>query len=130
MYLQEYNMLGRKEYPPQLSRKTKIVGQKLKINLRAEIEPGQRLKRKPPKLCKKNKGGAPRENRNAVKTGLHTTREIARRRQVRACIVEMKRLAAQYHLYAAMKNIETGSRLRAAGLASLRLPALPASAPE
>ena len=72
MFLQDYKIWSRKEFPPHILRIAKIARQKSKNSLTAKIECPQSLRCKRPKLAKKNKGGAPKGNRYALKTGLHT----------------------------------------------------------
>ena len=119
MYRLSYNIYGKKEFSPQKIATMKTEGQKLGINLRANGQSHQPLKRKPPKLRSKNKGGAPKGNRNAMKTGLYTSESIAFRRKVRAVIVYAKRAVAMANMESARKEMRAAelnheaARLRA-----------------
>ena len=90
--------------------------EKTQINLRAISLPEQRLRKKRPKLPSKNKGGAPKGNRNAVTTGLHTHAFKAQMAQVRQVIAQAKLARALVLMEAARKDFETHERLRRAGI--------------
>lgn len=90
--------------------------QKSKINLRAFNTPEQALKRKRPKLCRKNKGGAPKGNRNARKHGLYSEEMRELRLTVRRAIAQLNMAAALVHAEAARMDAEILSRLADAGL--------------
>ena len=102
------------------ARNSRGAQKKSHINLRAIPEPEQRLRIKRPKLRSKNKGGAPKGNRNALSTGLHTCAAVAERHEmrckVRQVIATMKMLTAQVRAEAALKDAETMRRLMEAGL--------------
>ncbi|HEY5337876.1 MAG TPA: hypothetical protein VIJ85_06715 [Rhizomicrobium sp.] len=51
---------------------THTCTENLEINLWPKSEQQHRLKTKRPKLARKNKGGAPKGNRNALTSGFHT----------------------------------------------------------
>jgi len=114
MLLRDYQILRSQEYPPLKTAKSESRVQKFHINLRAEIEPAQRLRRKPPKLRRKNKGGAPKGNRNAFKNGMYAAPMKEMRRRVRACIVEAKRAIALANMESAIKEAKAAAMLRAA----------------
>jgi hypothetical protein len=118
MFQQDYNISARKEFPPHILRIAKIAKQKSKINSKAKTEQNQRQTVQPPYLKLKKKRGAPKGNSNAFKTALHTAEAVEMRRQVRACIVQTKRVIAAYNLYAAMKNVGSASMRRAVAQAS------------
>ncbi|HEY2032074.1 MAG TPA: hypothetical protein VGH02_00155 [Rhizomicrobium sp.] len=124
MFLNTYKILGHKEYSPQVFSKTQNEGQKLGINLRADSKPPQRLKRKPPKLMRKNKGGAPKGNRNARKDGFYGAEMLAMRRTVRDAIVKAKRALAMAKLECAQKDAKAAAMRLAARQVSARPPAL------
>jgi len=98
------------------ARNAKSEGQISDINLRVIQKPEQRLKRKRPKLPSKNKGGAPSGNRNALSSGLNTKELRALRASARHAIAMLKLSAAAVCAEAAMKDADTFSRLRDAGL--------------
>jgi hypothetical protein len=84
------------------------------------IDINQILKQRRPKLPNKNKAGAPKGNRNAVTTGLHTKESRVQMQAVRAAtrrmVAELKLCAALVRAKAAQKDAETFARLRRAGL--------------
>ena len=98
------------------ARNAKSEGQISDINLRVIQKPEQRLKRKRPKFPSKNKGGAPSGNRNALSSGLNTKELRALRASARHAIAMLKLSAAAVCAEAAMKDADTFSRLRDAGL--------------
>lgn len=116
----EHNIYGVQEYSPQISRANTKKFQKSQINLQANIETPQPLKRKRPKLRSKNKGGAPKGNRNALKDGLHTGEMIQTRAKVRTCIAQLELAAALVRADASHIRAETNAMLRAAKLARAR----------
>ena len=125
MYLQDYNISMRKEYPPHILRIAKIAKQKSKINSKAKGEQNQSQTVQPPYLKLKRKPGAPRNNRNALKTGLYTGEMRDLRCRVRQAIADAKFAVAQARLQATLMDMESRARLRAAGPALARLPDLP-----
>ena len=124
MFLQHHNISARSAFPPHILRIAKISKQKSKISLKPKIECPQPLRYKRPKLSKKNKGGAPIGNQYALKTGLHTAEMRALNLEVQLILAETKRAVAQARMVATMMDMESRSRLRAAGLASDRSPAV------
>jgi len=125
MFLQDYNISARKEFPPHILRIAKIARQKSKNSLSRKIECAQPLRYKRPKLPKKNKGGAPTGNRYALKTGLHTAEMRGLMLQVRQAIAQSRLAVAQARMQTTLMNLESRARLRAAGPALTPLPALP-----
>jgi hypothetical protein len=97
------------------------AAKKSKINLRAISEPKQRLRIKHPKLSSKNKGGAPKGNRNARKHGLYTQELRQLRWTVRGMIAQLRMEAALVRADAALMDARTFARLRDAGLSARTL---------
>jgi hypothetical protein len=128
MFLQNYNISPRKEFSPHILRMAKTARQKSKINSKAKSEQNQSQTVQPPYLKLKRKAGAPKGNDNARKTGLHTAEMRALVHRARMVIAEAKLATAQVRLQATLMELETRSRLRAARLASARLPVLPSLA--
>lgn len=89
---------------------------KTKINLRGIPVLKQRLRTKPPKLPSKNKGGAPKGNRNGRKHGLYTKEMRDLRLATRGMVARLKLEAALVRAKAARMDAETYIRLRDAGL--------------
>lgn len=125
MFLQDYNISVRKEFPPYILRIAKIARQKSKINSKAKTEQNQSQNVQPPHLKLKRKRGAPKGNSNALKTGLHTGEMLAMKFQVHRAIAETKLAVAQARMAATLMDMESRSRLRAAGPALTPLPDLP-----
>jgi uncharacterized protein YjcR len=90
--------------------------EKSNINLWDIPEEKQRIKRKRPKLSRKNKGGAPRGNSNALATGLYTKEYRAMRIEAREMMAELKLAAALVKAEAARMDADTAIRLHQAGL--------------
>ncbi|MBS0272906.1 MAG: hypothetical protein JSR55_00575 [Proteobacteria bacterium] len=97
-------------------RNTRGGEKKTNINLRDIPEEKQRIKRKRPKLSRKNKGGAPRGNSNALATGLYTKEYRATRLKVREMVAKLKLAAALVKAEAARMDADTTIRLHQAGL--------------
>lgn len=121
VYLQSYNISPRKEYPPHILRIAKNARQKSKINSKAKGQQNQSQNVQPPHLKLKRKPGAPKGNRNALKTGLHTGEMRALKVKVRRVIAEAKFAAALVQAEAARMDAETAVRLRAAEPAPARI---------
>ncbi|HEY8947269.1 MAG TPA: hypothetical protein VIM56_00135 [Rhizomicrobium sp.] len=105
--------------PPTIRVKAGIIRdatKKSKINLRAISEPKQRFRIKRPKSPNKNKGGAPKGNRNAQKHGLYTKEIREMRLTVRRMIAQLRLEAALVRADAAWMDAQTFARLRDAGL--------------
>ena len=106
--------------PPQYLRNAQREGQKSRVNLKAKIEQNQRPGDSPPALRVKQKGGAPKGNRNALRHGLYSGALADLRRRARLCIALLRLAAAEYDARAAAIDAETSMRLSAA-----RCPAWP-----
>ena len=90
--------------------------EKTQINLRTISKSDQRLRTKRPKLPSKNKGGAPKGNRNAITTGLHTQAFKTQMALVRQVIAQTKLARALVLMEAARKDAQTYEQLRRAGI--------------
>jgi hypothetical protein len=97
-------------------RNPRSAREKTKINLRGFIKPQQILRRKPPKLPNKNKGGAPAGNRNALSHGLYSKEMRDLRRTSREAIARLNMAAALLRAEAARMDSDTFVRLSEAGL--------------
>lgn len=128
MFLRDYNISARKEFPPHILRMAKIARQKSKINSKAKSEQNQSQNVQPPTLKLKRKAGAPKGNRNALKTGAYTGEMGHLMTRARLAIAECKSAAAQVRLQATLMDMETRARLRAAGPALTSLPERPQQA--
>jgi hypothetical protein len=102
--------------PARRERNFRDGAKKSNINLRADSEGKQRLRIKHPKLCSKNKGGAPKGNRNARKHGRYTKEIRVLRIAVRRMAAELKLAAALVKAEAARMDAGTFMRLREGGL--------------
>ena len=125
MFLQDYNISSRKEFPPHILRIAKIARQKSKNNSKAKTEQNQSQNVQTPTLKLKRKRGAPRGNSNALKTGLHTAEMRGLMLQVRQAIAQSRLAVAQARMEATLMDMESRARLRAAGPALTPLPDLP-----
>ena len=113
---------------PNILRIAKVAKQKSRIDLRGNIKTTQRLRRKPPKLAKKNKGGGQKGNRNALKHGLYSGEMTEMKLRVRRAVADLKLAGALVRLEAARMDAETAAMRRAAERAwrlSQRLPSQP-----
>lgn len=114
MFLQDYNIYARKEYPPHILRIAKIAKQKSRINSTAKGERIQSQTVQPPHLKLKRKPGARKGNRNALKHGLYSGAMIAMQLEVRMAIAEAKCAVAEARMVAALMDAETRRRRYAA----------------
>src|SRR5690242_6249638 len=114
MFLQDYNIYARKEYPPHILRIAKIAKRKSRINSRAKGEQNQSQTVQPPHLKLKRKAGARKGNRNALKHGLYSGAMIAMQLEVRMAIAESKRAVAMARMAAVLMDAETRRRHYAA----------------
>ena len=78
--------------------------EKVENNLKEKCNEMKGLSKNRPVLRRKNRGGAPKGNRNALKTGLHTSECRARRAKVRL-IVRRAREAIAYAFAATAREI-------------------------
>jgi hypothetical protein len=123
-----HNISPKTVFRPHILRIAKVAKQKSRINAKAKGEQNQSRIVQPPHLKLKRRPGAPKGNRNALKHGLYTAEMSEMRLHVRHTIADLKLAAAQVRMQALLMDAD--SRLRAAGLASPRLPELPAWAME
>lgn len=128
MFLQDYNISTRKEFPPHILRIAKIAKQKSRINPKAKTKQNQSQTVQPPDLRLKRKPGAPKGNRNARKHGLYSGEMAAMRLQVRLALAEAKQAAAQMRMLAALMDAETRRRGSEQALHRLRMRSGQASA--
>lgn len=121
MFLQDYNISTRKEFPPHILRIAKIAKQKTRINPKAKTKQNQSQTVQPPDLRLKRKPGAPKGNRNARKHGLYSGEMAAMRLQVRLALAEAKQAAAQMRMLTALMDAETKRRGSERALHRLRM---------
>ena len=126
MFLQDYNISVRKEFPPHILRIAKIAQQKSRINSKAKDKQNQSQTVQPPYLKLKRKAGARKGNRNARKHGLYSGEMTVLRLHVRLAIAEAKQAAAQVRMLAALMDAD--SRRRVSERASRLLPGHPEQA--
>ena len=116
MFLLDYKISPRKEFPPHILRMAKTAKQKSWIYPKTKVEQNQRQIVQPAYLKLKRKPGAPQGNRNAHKHGLYAGGLLELKRKARIAIASVKLSAAIANQQAAMMRADTALRLHAARL--------------
>ena len=105
MNLQANNISAKSAFHPKILRIAKIARQKSRINAKAKSEQNQSRIAQAAVLKRKQKPGAHKSNRNALKHGLYSAPMIALKRRVAGARAGLKQAAA-------MMDMETAAMQR------------------